>query len=109
MNLQPLGKKGLREFFDEKQPKSQEQQITIIVYYLHRILEAETITTNHVFTGMKHLNLRVPSDLAQTMRTIASRKAYIDTSNTEDLKMAIAGDNFVEHDLPATKATSSSE
>ncbi len=60
---------------------------------------------NHVFTGMKHLSLRIPPDIAQVMRSVASEKGYLDTSNTEDVKLAIAGENFVEHDLPAKGAT----
>jgi hypothetical protein len=103
LNFRPKEKQALREFFDEKKPSDQQHQLTVIMYYLYRILEIEGITPNHVFTALKHLGgIRVPNDIAGTLRAIASRKGYLDTSNTEDLKTTTEGDNLVEHDLPAT-------
>jgi hypothetical protein len=103
LNLRPEGKKSLREFFSEKKPTSQQDELTVVLYYLHRILEVEGITTNHVYTGLKDLSelgVRVPKDIAAVYRNTATRKGHVNSSNHEDLKMATPGDNYVEHDLP---------
>jgi hypothetical protein len=101
LNLRPEGKKSLREFYAEKKPADQQQQLAVVVYYLHRILELPKVTTNHVYTGLKDVEERVPSFLPQAIRNVANRKGWVDSSNSEGLRTTVAGDNFVEKDLPA--------
>jgi hypothetical protein len=106
LNLRPEAKKSLRDFFKEKTPTTQQDSLIVILYYLSRILELENISINHIYTGLKDLTefgVRVPGDIAQVMRTTASKKGWLDTSDANSLKMAVSGDNFVEHDLPNTK------
>jgi len=109
LNLRPPDKQHLRDFFSEKKPGSQRQQITVIVYYLQRIIEVQSIGANHVFTGMKEVGMRIPPDISQVMRSIASDKGWLNTANKDDVKMAVAGDNFVEHDLPPETAAVAAE
>lgn len=100
LNLHPEGKQTLREFFASKKPSDQQQKLTVIVYYLCRILEISDISPNHVYTGLKDVGARVPPDIAQILRNTAQRKGWIDSSNAASLKTTTGGDNFVEYDLP---------
>lgn len=100
LNLRPEGKQSLREFYGQKSPTSQQEQITVVLYYLCRILETPNITCNHLFTALKEVGVRVPQFLSQTLHNISNRKGWVDSSNTDDLKTTVPGDNFVEHDLP---------
>lgn len=100
LNLRPVGKQSLREFYSQKSPKSQQERITVVLYYLHRVLETTKITCNHLFTALKEAEMRVPQFLQQTLHNISNRKGWVDSSNTDDLKTTVSGDNFVEHDLP---------
>lgn len=106
LNLRPAGIKSLRDFYNEKKPSNQQDELTVVLYYLHRILEIEGITANHVYTGLKELSefgVRVPKDILQGFRNISNRHGRVDSSNYESLRMATPGDNYVEHDLPLTK------
>lgn len=100
LNLRPEGKPSIREFYSQKGPKSQQERITVVLFYLHRILETPKITCNHLFTALKEVEMRVPQFLQQTLHNISNRKGWVDSSNTDDLKTTVSGDNFVEHDLP---------
>lgn len=100
LNLYPNGKPSLREFFNQKDPKSQQERITVVLYYLYRMLETPKITCHHLFTALKEVGVRIPQFLPQTLHNISNRKGWIDSSNTDDLKTTVPGDNFVEHDLP---------
>jgi hypothetical protein len=104
LNFYPSGKQSLQDFFKEKAPSGIQQKLTAAVYYLDRILEIKEITPSHVVTVLKEVGVRVPSDVAQSMRNVANKKAFIDTSATNAIKITVKGENFIEHDLPGAKA-----
>jgi len=102
LNLRPEGKPSLRDFHAEKSPKTQEQMIAIAVYYVCKTLELKDVTANHVFTCFKDVGYRVPRDLPQIIRNTASRKGWIDPSDSSSIAITTQGENLVEHDLPST-------
>ena len=99
LNLRPAGKPHLREFFADKQPKSQPEQITVCVYYLWRIVELEAVTPHHVYSCLKEVGVKVPVDLPQTIRNVANRRGTVDTSDSNNITLTIRGENMVEHEL----------
>lgn len=101
MNLRPDNAESLRDFYNTKKPSEQQQKVTVILYYLHRILEVEQISSNHIYTGLKEVEERIPRNISQVLRNISSRKGWLDCGDSENLKMTVTGDNFVEKDLPA--------
>lgn len=105
LNLRPEGKKPLREFYSEKQPSSQEKKIALFVYYMVHELEVADINPNHVFTCFKHVEARPPKDLPQIIRNTASRWAWIDNADSNNIKITNHGESFVEHDLPENSTT----
>lgn len=110
LNLRPSGKQSLRDFYAEKNPADQQQILTTVLHYLQHIIELDNVTVNHLYTALKDLSelgVRVPTNIAQRMRDISNRKNWVDSSKTDSLKMTTTGDNFVEHDLPATKTKKS--
>jgi hypothetical protein len=103
LNLRPKGTKTLREFYGEKKPTTNEQSFAVMTYYLEKVLGISGISPNHIYTGFKDLDLRVPARLRTVISNSASRHAWIDTSDKENIKLTIHGENFVEHDLPSSK------
>jgi hypothetical protein len=101
LDLRPEGKSAYREFYPQKKPATQEQTITVAVYYLKRILELDKITPDHVFACFKDVGRRTPKDLPQTIRDTSKRKGWVDTSERGNIKITNHGENLVEHDLPA--------
>lgn len=103
LNLQPEGEPSFRDFHSQKNPKTQEEAITVAVYYLKRVLELDKITPDHVFTCFKDVGLRTPKNMPQRIRETATRKGWVDTSERSNIKITNHGENLVEHDLPAAK------
>jgi hypothetical protein len=101
LNLRPDGQASLRQFYADKKPTDQQEKMTVILYYLYRTLEMQNVTTNHIYTGLKEVEERVPKDIAQALRNISNREGWVDSSDSDSLKTTVSGDNFVEHDLPA--------
>lgn len=107
LNLRPSDKVSLREFVKAKAPQDQQSHVAVFVYYLKHMLALEKVGTNHVYTCFKHVEERVPEDLPQTLRNIASKKGWIDSGDKDDLRITVTGENFVEHDLPSKGAVPS--
>lgn len=93
----------LDAFVDEKKPSNQLENCLISVYWLTRIAtEAEKATVERVYTCFKHMKWPVPANLPNTIAQ-AGVKGWLDSSNREDLKVVIAGENYVEHQMPIAK------
>lgn len=105
LNLRPEGKLSWRDFHEQKQPVTQEHTITVAVYYLKCILKVDKLTPQHVFTCFKDANIRTPKHLPQAIRDISKRKGWFDTSERGNIKITNHGENFVEHDLPPSNAS----
>lgn len=100
MNLKPEGKKSLKGFVTEKKPNTNEERFAVIIHYLQHTLKMSGITRDHVHTGFKDIGVKSPVEIDAALRMASVRKGWIDTSNSADLKMKVAGENLVEHDLP---------
>lgn len=102
LDLRPKEKCSCREFYSQKNPITQEQAITVVVYYLKRFLDLDKVTPDHVFTCFKDVGRRTPKYLPQAIRDTAKRKGWVDTSERGNIKVTNHGENLVEHDLPAS-------
>jgi hypothetical protein len=100
LNLNPNDSKKFIDFVSEKKPSSNPEKCTISIYYLKKILLLNNITINHIYTCYKEAKWKLPSDLYNILAVTSSRNAFIDTSNMDDIQIAVRGENLVEHELP---------
>lgn len=103
LDLTPDGKPSLKEFVQEKQPKTNHDKNVVSVYYLAEILELDGVTVNHVFTCYKDMNWREPANLANNLALTASRKRFLNTAKFDAINLTPAGRNHVQHDLPSSR------
>jgi hypothetical protein len=101
LNLRPNGKSSLRDFVTEKGPNDNQKRFAVIIYYLQKKISTKNIDENHIYTAFKDIGVKVPLNIEGALSVAAKRKGWIDTSNLNDVKMTVGGENFVEHDLPA--------
>lgn len=97
-NFMPSDKTSLREFFNRYKTNSNFENNLVFVYYLQEIVHESSITTNHIFSCYRHLGLKIPS-FPQTLVDTKKAKGWIETSNSNDIKVTRAGINFLEHSL----------
>lgn len=104
LNLKKEGTNpSLRDFYAQKMPATFSEQNAVFVYYLNRLKEIEAITPNHIFTCYKEVGARVPGAFYQSLMDTARMKGWIDTGNTDQIRITTVGENFVEHDLPKSQ------
>jgi hypothetical protein len=96
-----LDLKTLREFFQAKKPTNGFEKNVIFVYYLQQTLGMKNgITADHVYTCYKSVGEKFPAALRQNLIDTARRKGWIDTRDTNNIRLSTIGENLVEHDLP---------
>jgi hypothetical protein len=98
-DFMPSGKESLKEFFCKYKTESNMEANLIFLYYLQEVLETKEISSEHIYSCYRHLGLKIPS-FPQTLRDTKSRKGWIETSISNDLKVTRAGINYLEHDMP---------
>jgi hypothetical protein len=100
LNLRPDGKESLKDFSDKYELDSTPKQILVIVYYLKEILGIETISGNHIYTGLDELGGRVPQSLKQIIINTKGRNyGWLDYESMDDISLSIQGRNAIKHDL----------
>jgi hypothetical protein len=104
LNLSPPGKVSAVQFATEKSPTNFMQKCVVAAYYLRDTIEVEKVTAQAVFTFFKYLNWPVPADLKNTLQQ-AGTVGWLDTANSEDIKLTSLGENLVEHNLPGKVKT----
>jgi hypothetical protein len=99
----PEGKQSLKQFFAEKAPKSDMEQILVLVYYMQQTLGRTVIGPGHILTAFKHVEKPVPVDIRATVRNMKRAKAWLTFTDMEALRVGTNGANHVEHELPSRK------
>ena len=107
----PLNLKGgkdsppLRKFYKEKSPASNQEKVTVFVYYLAKFLGIQNILPGHIITCYNEVGERKPLQIVQLFRDIKHRKGWLDVGDEQNsVRISISGENLVEHDLPGPKS-----
>jgi hypothetical protein len=101
LNLAPGGKKSLKMFVEEKQPKTNHDRSLVSLFYLVEVAKVKPIAVDHIHTCYLDMNWRLPAQFTNSLAVTASKKGYFDTSSGEDIKLTPSGLNRVNHDLPS--------
>lgn len=93
------GKPSLREFYGQYSPKGFKEKNLIFCYYLQEQIKHTPVTVNKVFTCYRHMGIKTPKAFHQSLWDTSHLKGWIDTSSLEDIKVPVAGINYIEHDM----------
>lgn len=101
LNLRPKGKTGLRDFYNQYKANSNLEKNLVFVYWLQEEAGVANITEDHVFTCYRDIpGVKAPAAMYQSLIDTSRRKGWLDTTDTDDVKVTIPGVNHIEHDLP---------
>jgi hypothetical protein len=102
LSMHPKGKKSFADFAAEKRPKSHSEKQTVAVAWLRSEGGMDSgITVDHVNTCYVDAKWPRPAMFENALQTTASRKGWLDTSDMNDIKLTIPGEDEVEHKLPS--------
>lgn len=98
-DFRPSNNEALKDFFGKYKTSSNFEKNLVFIYYLQEVLKVSEITVDHVYSCYRYLNLKIPS-LIQSLIDTKKAKGWIDTSDTNDMKVTRTGINFLEHEMP---------
>ena len=104
VDFMPQGKKSLQDFAAEKNPNSNAERNIVAVYYLEQVLDLSPISHGRILAAYKECHWPEPNDIDASLRSTASRKHWLDTSDRSSIRTTAPGRNQVEHKMPAKKA-----
>lgn len=96
--LKEFDSSTFKDLVSERKPRTLEEKCTAAIYYTTRKKEQEC-TVDHVYTCFKEVDWRLPADLPNAIQRAGS-KGWVDSTNSEDLKIVFRGENLIEHELP---------
>jgi hypothetical protein len=99
LDLKPKGRPSFADVAAAKKPISHYERCLVAVHYLTNAAEVSPVSVDHVYTCFKVMGWRLPADLRNAMQVAASTKGWLDTSNMNDIRVTVHGDNYLEHDL----------
>ncbi|MFZ5615938.1 MAG: hypothetical protein ACOZAA_01260 [Pseudomonadota bacterium] len=99
LNLLPQGKQSAVQFAAAKAPSNAKEKCVVAAYYLRDVIELQNVTAQAVFTFFKGVQWPMPADLKNTLQQAGS-SGWLDTADSEDIKITSSGENLVEHHLP---------
>jgi hypothetical protein len=102
LNLAPQGKPSAAAFAEEKKPSNVVQKSVVAAYYLRDVVGVK-VTPQGVFTFFKFVQWPAPTDMKNTLQQAGSA-GWLDTADSEDIKITSSGENLVEHNMPSKKA-----
>ena len=103
LDLRPKGKTSFADFVKAKNPRNNHDKHAVAIYYLSNEAGLSTVSSDDVFTAWRDAAWKLPPDFLASLRLTASKKRFLDTSNSEALRLLNTGVNRVEHDLPVHK------
>ena len=96
------GWKAVGEFYEQKQPSGQNEQVAVLVDILSSKLARKGIEGNEIHSAFKTLGLKTPANLTGVLGNMAS----VGLGHTTDGKFFLdfKGKQMVDHDLPRQNA-----
>jgi hypothetical protein len=104
LNFRPSGKISLKDFYSKYDVKTNFERNVTYVYFLSKEMKIKNITLDHIYTAYKETNQKVPGDIYQSLVDTKKHKGWVDTTNIEDIKLSVQGENYIDHDAPKAQA-----
>jgi hypothetical protein len=94
-------KPSLWDFYQLKKPQSQSERLVVFVYYLKEYLKIEKVEAGHVISCFREVGERIP-DVPQMFYDISRNQRWLNLEEGRRFaQLNVAGENFVNHDLPS--------
>ena len=94
------GNPSLRDYYGKFAPKLHSERNLIFVAYLQDIAEVTPISVDHVYSCYRKVQARAPKRFRQSLIDTSNKKGWLSTESLEDIRVSIAGLEYLEHDMP---------
>jgi len=89
---------GIEDFMSGFSANTNPPRYLLITHYLKEMKGVENVGPNHFYTCFKKLGVTIPN-IEQGLWDTSSKKGWLNTATLEDVKIEVAGENAIAHDL----------
>ncbi len=94
---------SLRSFYESKNPQSGFERNAVFVFFMQKKKNMTGITPGHIYGCYNVIGVRFPAALKQSILDTSNKKKWLDSSDTNNITLTLAGEAFVSHNLPSNK------
>lgn len=105
LGLNEEQRQKFREFFQEKNPSSQNDQVLVIMHWLKNNANRGNISTDEIFTGFRTANVKVPGKLSSVLGNLVGR-GMVSNVGAKQYSLTHVGEDHVTYNLPKKKEES---
>lgn len=98
LGLSPEQRADFKGFYESKAPRTQNDHVLVVIYWLLKNTDRERLTVDEIFTGLRTVGERIPKRITSVLSNL-SIGSYITKENNEPTLLHI-GEDYVDHDLP---------
>lgn len=98
LGLDEQQRQSFREFYNSKSPKSQNEQILVVMYWLKNDGEKAVLSKDDIYTGLKIVDAKVPARISSVLSNLGIEGRT--TSDGDGYHLHHTGEDFVKFDLP---------
>lgn len=102
LNLKEDLRKKFKDFYQSKSPKSQNPQISTVMYWLIENLKKESLSKDEIFTGLKTVGEKAPTRLTPVLHNLKA-KGLIKFESDGKFALTHIGEDYVKDELPEKK------
>ena len=103
LGLEQAKRTAYREFYEEKKPSNQNQQILVAMYWLIKEVHKQYLSKDDIYTGLKTVNARVPARISSVLSNLMMDGKVI--SDEGKYTLHHTGEDYVVYDLPEKKVS----
>lgn len=90
-----------RDFYKSKSPKSQNEQILVIMYWLKNSGKKDAVTKEEIYTALRTVDAKIPARISSVLSNLGIEGRI--TSDENGYHLHHTGEDFVKFDLPKTE------
>lgn len=104
LGLTETQRNEMRDFYTSKQPKSQHEQIAVLMDWLKRESNKSTATWNDIFTAFRTVGVKSPAKISSVLGNMVGL-SWVKNVGGGQYALIHVGEDYVKFDLPKVKST----
>lgn len=89
---------ALRSFYSEKNPKSQNEQLLVIMCWLKNNANKDAVSKDEIYTALKTVDAKIPTRISSVLSNLSIDGKI--TSDSSGYRIHHTGEDFVKFNLP---------
>ena len=98
LGLDEQHRNALRTFYAEKNPKSQNEQLLVIMAWLKEHAGKVAVTKDEIYTALRTVDVKIPARISSVLSNLAIEGRI--TSDTDGYRIHHTGEDLVKFNLP---------